>query len=67
MHDSHPEGATATLTATQRTIVDFAAHDLDSVRAADLGAIDAAALILLVERLRGRLDSVLNVVDDVTE
>lgn len=67
MHDSHAEGATAALTAAQRAIVDFAARDLDSARAADLAAISAAALILLVERLRMRLDDMLNLVQELGE
>ncbi|MFD0434757.1 hypothetical protein [Streptomyces chartreusis] len=53
------------LTPTQQTAIDFARRDLTEARAADLASIDDARLILLVERLRGRLDDVLRVVDEV--
>lgn len=51
------------LTAEQRQTVDFARHALADARLADLGTLDPAALILLVERLRARLDDVLQVLD----
>jgi hypothetical protein len=54
------------LDPSQQTTVDFARRDLAEARAADLAAIDDAQLILLVERLRGRLHQVLEVVDEVT-
>ena len=53
------------LTPTQQTIVDFARRDLATARASDLGSIEAASLILLVERMRHRLGSVLEVIDEV--
>ncbi|WP_019054964.1 hypothetical protein [Streptomyces prunicolor] len=53
------------LTPTQQSIVDFARRDLATARSSDLGSIEAASLILLVERMRHRLDSVLEVIDEV--
>jgi len=53
------------LTPTQQTIVHFARQDLTTARSADLGSIEAASLILLVERMRHRLGSVLEVIDEV--
>lgn len=55
------------LTDAQRTTLDFARRDLDEARAADLAALSAASLIFLVERLRGRLDEVLAVLDNLDD
>jgi hypothetical protein len=52
------------LTAAQRTRVAIARSDLLSAREADLGAMSAASLILLVERLRNRLDDTLRLLDE---
>ncbi|MFE2323566.1 hypothetical protein ACFXD5_06530 [Streptomyces sp. NPDC059385] len=49
------------LTAAQLAVIDFAKRDLDDARTADLAAMEADALIILVERLRGRLYDVLSV------
>lgn len=54
-----------TLTAAQRTRIDLARKDLDAARAEDLAALSGASLILLVERLRGRLDDVLLICDEL--
>lgn len=54
------------LAPSQATAVEFARRDLDRARAEDLGALGAAGLVLLVERLRFRLDEVLRVVDEMT-
>jgi hypothetical protein len=56
-----------TLTDTEQTILDFARRDLESAHAADLAQMPAASLILTVERLRTRLDSVLELLDDVSD
>ena len=55
------------LTDEQRSRLDFAHRDLDEARTADLGEMSGASLILLVERLRGRLDDVLQVVDEISD
>ena len=54
------------LAPTQQTVIDYARRDLEQARAADLASIDEARLILLVERLRGRLDEVLQVIEEAT-
>ncbi|MFD8254247.1 hypothetical protein [Streptomyces werraensis] len=64
MADWHPPH-TAGLTSTQRSRVEYARQDLDRARAEDLARLDAAGLILLVERLRSRLGDVLDVIDEI--
>ncbi|MFF7452080.1 MULTISPECIES: hypothetical protein [unclassified Streptomyces] len=54
------------LTPAQETRLEFARRTLDYARSEDLAQLDAAGLILLVERLRGRLGDVLEVVDEIT-
>ncbi|MER7838447.1 hypothetical protein ABTY98_21795 [Streptomyces sp. NPDC096040] len=65
MPDSHSEGVEGPLTPLQRTRVDFARAELLRIRETDLPELDEAHLILLVERLRGRLDDVLTVLDEM--
>ncbi|MFD8805544.1 hypothetical protein [Streptomyces sp. NPDC059597] len=60
MTDTHP-----TLTDLQRARIDYARRDLDYTRSEDLPHIDAAGLILLVEKLRFRLSDMLDLVDEV--
>lgn len=55
------------LTPTQATRIDFAHHDLETARTADLATLDAAGLIFIVERLRGRLDDMLHLVDEISQ
>lgn len=55
------------LTPTQATRIDFARSDLDSARTEDLARLPPASLILIVERLRGRLDDMLHLVDEITQ
>jgi hypothetical protein len=62
MHEQRPPALH--LDDSQRTRLEFAHRDLDEIRAADLAALDAAALILYVERLRARLDDVLRIIDE---
>lgn len=57
---------TGTLTDLQHARIDYARRDLHSARAEDLAQLDAAGLILMVERLRGRLGDVLDLVDEIT-
>lgn len=54
-----------TLTESQRTRIEFARRDWRNARSEDLGRMDAARLILIVERMRGRLGDVLDVVDEL--
>ncbi|WP_020116844.1 hypothetical protein [Streptomyces canus] len=54
------------LTEGQKTRIEFARRDLEDARAQDLGRLDAAGLILLVERMRGRLGDILDLVNEVT-
>lgn len=61
---SHP--TTGPLTDAQRTRLDLARRDLDAARAANLTQMPAASVLLLVEKLRGRLDDTLRVVDEIT-
>lgn len=53
------------LTRSQRTRIDFARDDLDRARQEDLAQLEAARLILLVERLRNRLGDMVDLVDEV--
>ena len=55
------------LTPTQATRLDCARRDLDSARAEDLSQLAPAGLVLVIERLRGRLDDMVNLVDEVTQ
>ncbi|KMS75654.1 hypothetical protein ACH49_21350 [Streptomyces leeuwenhoekii] len=54
------------LTDSQRARVDYARRDLETARAADLALLEQGGLILLVERLRIRLDDMLSLVQEVT-
>jgi hypothetical protein len=51
----------------QLTRLELAGHDLAQAREADLAAMDPATLILLVERLRGTLDDVVRLVDELAQ
>lgn len=54
------------LTNIQQTRAEFARRDLDYARSEDLAQLPAAGLIFIIERLRGRLDDVLNLLDELT-
>lgn len=60
---SHQPPTPGPLTDAQRTRIDFARHD--PARCEDVARLDPASLILLVERLRGRLDDILRLLDEV--
>ena len=60
-------GRIGRLTDEQRSRIAFARRDLDEARTADLAELPGASLILLVERLRGRLDDVLQLVDETSD
>lgn len=55
------------LTATQAARFDFARRDLEYARSEDIAQLDAPGLILVVEKLRGRLDDILQLLDEVTQ
>lgn len=67
MNDEHSRTTPGrTLTNSQATRVDFARRDLETARAEDLAQLGAAGLILRIERLRGRLGDMLDLVDELT-
>lgn len=67
MTDEQPQTAPGlALTPLQRDRVDFAHRDYDSARAEDLARLPRAHLILLVERMRGRLDDMLDLIEELT-
>ncbi|MEU6597814.1 hypothetical protein [Streptomyces flaveolus] len=53
------------LTDLQRARIDYARRDLEYARAEDLAQLEAAGLILIIERLRGRLDDVLQLIEEL--
>lgn len=55
-----------TLTDSQSTRLDFARRDLDKARTADLAQLDAASLILMVERLRNRLGDTIDLIAEMS-
>lgn len=59
-----PQPAPGPLTDEQAARIDFARRDLENFRAADLAQLESAGLILMIERLRNRLDDVLQVIDE---
>ncbi|WP_328436844.1 hypothetical protein OHA71_06270 [Streptomyces sp. NBC_00444] len=61
---SHPH--VGPLTDSQRTRLDFARRDFEYARSEDLAQLGEPGLILLVEKLRNRLDDMLNLIDEVT-
>jgi hypothetical protein len=65
MSDEQPHPHPGALTETQRSRIHFARRDLETARVADLAQLDAASLILLVERLRGRLGDMLDLADEI--
>ncbi|MEV7112314.1 hypothetical protein [Streptomyces anulatus] len=54
------------LTPAQRSRLDFARRDLDEARSSDLAALGEPGLILMVERLRGRLDDTLGLISELS-
>lgn len=46
--------------------LDMAHTDLEEARAADLAALDAVALVMMVERLRASLHDALHLLDETT-
>lgn len=66
MTDEQSRETQGVLTDVQRSRVDFARRDLDYARSEDLAQLPTAGLILLIERLRTRLDDTLQLIDEVT-
>ncbi len=66
MTDEPPGTHPGTLTDLQRARIDYARRDLEYARAEDLAQLPAAGLILIIERLRTRLDDTLSLVDEIT-
>ncbi|MEW1638676.1 hypothetical protein AB0469_32030 [Streptomyces sp. NPDC093801] len=68
MHDEpDPEPPRAPLSLTQRARADAASRALASSRIADLAALDGAASILMIERLRSALDDALRLLNEATQ
>lgn len=67
MTEQHPPAPRCALTGSQATRIDFARRDLEAARAADLAQLPPAGLILQIERLRGRLDDILQIIDELTQ
>lgn len=65
MTDEQSRESPGALTDLQRSRVDFARRDLDYARSEDLAQLPTAGLILLIERLRTRLDDTLQLIDEV--
>jgi hypothetical protein len=57
--------ASCALTDIQRDRLCFARSDYETARAEDLARLPPANLILLVERLRGRLGDMLDLIDEI--
>ncbi|MFI1732658.1 hypothetical protein ACH40E_26315 [Streptomyces acidicola] len=53
------------LTDLQKARLDYARRDHESTRAEDLAQLDAAGLILVIEKLRRRLDDTLQLLDEI--
>lgn len=56
---------TGPLTGTQHSRVEYARRDYEQVRAEDLTRLSDAALILLIERLRIRMDDMLQLISEI--
>ncbi|MFE3031615.1 hypothetical protein ACFXKY_08190 [Streptomyces canus] len=66
MTQEHAAATPRRLTSGQRTRIEFARRDWEEARAEDLSQMDPASLILLIERMRGRLEDVLDLVAELT-
>jgi hypothetical protein len=61
-----PEPDACPLTSSQATRVDFARRDLECARSADLADLDPDNLVLMIDRLRGRLGDILDLIGEVS-
>lgn len=66
MSDEQSRETAGALTDLQRSRIDFARRDLDYARSEDLAQLPTAGLILMIERLRNRLDDTLSLIDEIT-
>lgn len=66
MRDQPPAPGRPPLTDQQAARLDYARRDWEYARSENLVQLDDAGLILLVERLRGRLGDMLDLMDEVT-
>lgn len=60
----HQPPASGPLAPTQLARLDFARRDLEISTTTNLAQMEPAALILIIERLRNRLDDVLHIIDE---
>lgn len=67
MTNGGEDGPPHPLTPQQQARVALAQRDLEEARAADLATIDAAALVMMVEKLRSSLYDTVRLVHEVTE
>jgi hypothetical protein len=67
MTDEQSRKMPGALTDVQRSRIDFARRDLDYARSEDLAQLPVAGLIILIERLRGRLDDTLQLIDEIVD
>ncbi|PNG20315.1 hypothetical protein [Streptomyces cahuitamycinicus] len=65
MTDEQSRETLGALTDVQRSRIDFARRDLDYARSEDLAQLPTAGHILMIERLRTRLDDILQLIDEV--
>ncbi|NEB92469.1 hypothetical protein [Streptomyces bauhiniae] len=65
MTDGHPQPP-LTLSPFQASRVNFARRDLDQTRAQDLAQLDGASLILLIDKLSGRLCDMLDIISETS-
>lgn len=66
LHDDPADRTRPRLSRPQLTRLNIAQRDLAEARAADLVGMESAALILLIERLRGTLDDAVRLVDELS-
>ena len=65
MNDEPSRTPARPLTDLQRTRIDYARRDLDQARGADLAELPPDGLILLIEKLRRRLDDTLQLIGEI--
>jgi hypothetical protein len=65
MTDEQDRTAPLPLTSLQRARLDFARRDLEAARVEDLAQLPPEDAILLIEKLRSRLDDTLRLVYEV--
>ncbi len=65
MHEQHPPAPGNPHNDSHATRVEYAKRDLEATRVTELADLNPAGLILLVERLRTRLDDMLQLIDEI--